>query len=148
MSAHQWFKRSDAHDDARDGGAPRRKAVKPSMQGWQRSLAQDAKNQRDSFLCLNDVMVCYDGMATMTVRTTFAFDPLTIGRIKDLADRWQVSQAEAVRRAVAVAAEQSVNAVNPVEALAAYHAQGGMVAEEANAYLAEVRENRADWRGK
>ncbi len=90
---------------------------------------------------------CY-GMATMTVRTTFAFDRLTIGRIKALADRWQVSQAEAVRRAVAAAAEQSTRAIDPAAALAAYHHQGGMLAEEANAYLAEVRENRADWRDK
>lgn len=82
----------------------------------------------------------------MNVRTTFAFDRLTIGRIKELADRWQVSQAEAVRRAVALAAEQMSHAIDPAAALAAYHLQGGLLAEDANTYLAEVRENRADWR--
>ncbi|MEY4485276.1 MAG: hypothetical protein RL693_2728 [Verrucomicrobiota bacterium] len=93
-------------------------------------------------------MVWYYGMAIMTVRTTFAFDRLTIGRIKELADRWQVSQAEAVRRAVALAADPSNRAADPAAALAAYHRQGGLLAEEANNYLAEVRENRADWRDK
>lgn len=84
----------------------------------------------------------------MTVRTTFAFDRLTIGRIKELADRWQVSQAEAVRRAVAAAAEQLTPAADPAEALAEYHRQGGLLAEEANTYLTEVREHRAHWRDK
>jgi len=39
-------------------------------------------------------------MATMTHRTTFALDEITASRLKRLAARWQVSQAEAVRRCV------------------------------------------------
>ena len=42
-------------------------------------------------------------MATMTCRSTFAFDPATIRSIRSLARRWRVSQAEAVRRAVEIA---------------------------------------------
>lgn len=41
-----------------------------------------------------------DGMQTMTHRTTFALDEPTAQRLKRLAARWQVSQAEVVRRSV------------------------------------------------
>jgi predicted transcriptional regulator len=42
-------------------------------------------------------------MAVMTHRTTFSLDAETMRRLKRLAARWQVSQAEVVRRAVAEA---------------------------------------------
>ena len=48
-------------------------------------------------------MVCNDGMAVMTHRTTFTLDAATIRRLKRLASRWNVSQAEVIRRAVAQA---------------------------------------------
>jgi hypothetical protein len=41
-----------------------------------------------------------DGMPTMTHRTTFALDAITAHRLKRLAARWQVSQAEVVRRSL------------------------------------------------
>jgi len=41
-----------------------------------------------------------DGMPTMTHRTTFALDDETAQRLKRLAARWRVSQAEVVRRSV------------------------------------------------
>ena len=41
-----------------------------------------------------------DGMATMTHRTTFALDDMTAQRLRRLAARWQVSQAEVVRRSL------------------------------------------------
>ena len=41
-----------------------------------------------------------DGMPTMIHRTTFALDDSTASRLKRLAARWQVSQAEVVRRSV------------------------------------------------
>ena len=41
-----------------------------------------------------------DGMPTMTHRTTFALDETTARRLKRLAARWQVSQAEVVRRSL------------------------------------------------
>ena len=41
-----------------------------------------------------------DGMSTMTHRTTFALDKGTAQRLKRLAARWGVSQAEVVRRSV------------------------------------------------
>jgi len=41
-----------------------------------------------------------DGMQKMTHRTTFALDATTAQRLKRLAARWQVSQAEVVRRSL------------------------------------------------
>ena len=48
-----------------------------------------------------------DGMPAMTHRTTFALDEPTARRLKRLAARWKVSQAEVVRRSV----EQAENAL-------------------------------------
>ncbi len=39
-------------------------------------------------------------MATMTVRTTVAFDPATAARLERLAKRWGVSKSEAMRRSL------------------------------------------------
>lgn len=39
-------------------------------------------------------------MATMTVRTTVAFDPATAARLERLAQRWGVSKSETLRRAL------------------------------------------------
>ena len=45
-------------------------------------------------------------MATMTIRTTVAFDPATAARLERLAKRWGVSKSETLRRALE-AAEKS-----------------------------------------
>lgn len=45
-------------------------------------------------------MVWNNGMQLMTHRTTFALDEATAQRLKRLAARWNVSQAEVVRRSV------------------------------------------------
>jgi len=58
-------------------------------------------------------MVCSNGMATMTHRTTFALDETTAQRLKRLARRWNVSQAEVVRRAVDQAEKEASS--SPVE---------------------------------
>ncbi len=42
-------------------------------------------------------------MATMTIRTTVAFDPATVARWDRLAKRWGVSKSEALRRALETA---------------------------------------------
>ncbi len=44
-----------------------------------------------------------DGMKEMTHRTTFALEAAAARRLKRLAAVWQISQAEVVRRAVAMA---------------------------------------------
>jgi predicted transcriptional regulator len=88
------------------------------------------------------------GMSTMTYRTSFALDRETVHRLKRLASVWQVSQAEVVRRAVADAAETAQTArPDPVSMLQKLHASGGgLTAETAERYLAEVRRDRDSWR--
>ncbi len=51
-------------------------------------------------------------MPTMTHRTTFALDEATAQRLKRLAARWQVSQAEVVRRSIEKA-ESSTETLQP-----------------------------------
>jgi len=83
----------------------------------------------------------------MSYRTTFAFDGDTMRRLKNLATRWQVSQAEVVRRALSQAEAQAHSGeADPLEALKAYHAQGGLDRNKAAKYLCEVREAREHWR--
>ncbi len=45
-------------------------------------------------------------MATMTIRTTVAFDPATVARWERLTKRWGVSKSEALRRALEAAEEK------------------------------------------
>lgn len=94
-----------------------------------------------------EVMVCNDGMATMIHRTTFALDSDTMRRLKKLALRWQVSQAEVVRRALTQV--ESLPDTQPLDVLArlkSYHAASTPDASEADAYLAQARADRKRWR--
>ncbi len=65
------------------------------------------------------MMVRRYGMATMTHRATFALDEGTIKRLKKLALRWQVSQAEVVRRTLSMAEKVLVHPPDIQERLAA-----------------------------
>ncbi|MGH8564629.1 MAG: hypothetical protein ACREXW_11305 [Gammaproteobacteria bacterium] len=56
----------------------------------------------------------------MTERTTLTFDKETRQRLQTLAARWQVSQAEVVRRAVARAEEAERMSSDPVAELLAF----------------------------
>lgn len=88
-----------------------------------------------------------DGMPTMTHRTTFALDDVTAQRLKRLATRWNVSQAEVVRRAVA-RSEQAEETPKPdrISLLKAYHAKGGMDQKRADEWIKEIEEDRKHWR--
>lgn len=94
-------------------------------------------------------MVCGDGMPIMTHRTTFALDEATAQRLKRLAARWDVSQAEVVRRSV----EQAENLKpagnpDPADRLRALFASGGgLEVEKADSYITEIYEDRKHWRG-
>lgn len=90
----------------------------------------------------------FDGMKTMTHRTTFALDESTARRLRRLSKLWQVSQAEVVRRAVADAESAVGNpGHDPIGLLEQLHASGqGLSPETADAYLREVREARQRWR--
>ena len=93
-------------------------------------------------------MVCCYGMKTMSYRTTFALDKGTAGRLKRLSGLWQTSQAEVVRRAVAMADEAEAASDHPTAALRALHDSGRLVArEEAEEYLASLQKERESLRG-
>jgi hypothetical protein len=86
-------------------------------------------------------------MKTMTHRTTFALDEETAGRLRRLSAAWQVSQAEVVRRSLALAETSSATGADAAQLLRKVHASGeGLVREEAEKYLAEVRADRDQWR--
>jgi putative heme degradation protein len=86
-------------------------------------------------------------MAIMTHRTTFSLDEGTATRIRELATQWQVSQAEVIRRVVAAAAAPVKP--DPIALLAELHQAGdGLNEDTAGSYLADVRKNRQQWRGR
>lgn len=79
-------------------------------------------------------------------RTSFALDHATVERLQRLARRWNVSQAEVVRRAVRAAADQADAEGDSVsERLDQYRAGNRLASEEADAYLSRVREDRSEW---
>lgn len=79
-------------------------------------------------------------------RTSFALDEATLERLLRLARRWNVSQAEVVRRAVKAAAEQDEAEARSVgERLSHYRKSNQITREAANAYLAEVAQERSEW---
>ncbi|MEZ5398559.1 MAG: ribbon-helix-helix protein, CopG family [Bryobacteraceae bacterium] len=85
----------------------------------------------------------------MTHRTTFALDEATGERLRRLAARWGVSQAEVVRRAVERAeAEAGLGDVDPIARLRQVQRECTLSADVAHSYLAEVREDRQAWRGE
>lgn len=87
-------------------------------------------------------------MREMAYRTTFALDRGTVGRLKRLSGVWHVSQAEVVRRAIALADEKAKRETDAVDALRALHASGQLLLrEQAEAYLTQVDESRRSWRG-
>jgi hypothetical protein len=84
----------------------------------------------------------------MSHRTTFALDEQTARRLKRLAARWNVSQAEVVRRSLEKAERQTEEQKpNPVEMLRHLFVTGqGLDPEKGNAYIAQVYEDRQHWR--
>jgi len=84
----------------------------------------------------------------MIHRTTFALDGDTVRRLKTLALRWQVSQAEVVRRALSNA-ESLPDTQQPdlLARLKSYHSAATLDASKAYRYLARARAARKRWRG-
>ena len=89
-------------------------------------------------------------MVSMVHRITFSLDETTAARLKRLAALWRVSQVEVVRRSL----KQAENLVesqktDPVAMLRRLHEKGGgLDSQKADAYLAEVYEDRKYCRGK
>lgn len=102
-------------------------------------------------------------MASMTVRTTVAFDPATVARWERLSKRWGVSKSEALRRALEAAelpavpptagatAEDSapepaqIAGMSPAEALVWLESHSLCTAEAGQAWREEVRKTREDF---
>lgn len=82
-------------------------------------------------------------MARMTVRATYALDKQTDARIRELAKRWNVSQAEVIRRSVRQSAEAEQPApLTPAEVVARY--RHGALPRTAAASRRWAAENRAE----
>ena len=90
-----------------------------------------------------------DGMAVMKHRVTYSLDERTRQRIAKLAEIWQVSQAEVVRRSVAEAeAAAARERPDPIALLEELHAQRlGLDPRNASAYVAQAVADRKRWRG-
>ena len=85
-------------------------------------------------------------MITVQHRTSFALDEPTIRKMRRLAGRWRVSQAEVLRRAIDLAeAKDAQESAARIERLRGYHLRGGLSVDAASAYLGEVAESRAEW---
>lgn len=91
----------------------------------------------------------FDGMKEMTHRTTFALDQATAMRLRRLAAAWEVSQAEVVRRAVAMAETAGPQSEDAASLLTRLHNSGeGLARESAEQYLSMARQDRQVWRGE
>jgi hypothetical protein len=84
-------------------------------------------------------------MAKMTVRSTFALDPETVGALGRLAKRWKVSKSEALRRVVRVAsAVEEVDAnADALAALDELQRLAGLDEKKAEAWVRRIRAERA-----
>lgn len=84
-------------------------------------------------------------MSYALTRTSMALDGFTIRAMEDLSRKWSISKAEVVRRAVRQLkekAEQEERLPSPLEALEWLQSGGGLVAEDAARFRAEVEEER------
>ena len=84
-------------------------------------------------------------MSYALTRTSMALDGWTIQALKDLSEKWQISKAEVIRRAVRqlkLQADREDQAPSPLEAFDWLQQGGGLVAEEAAEFRAEVKAGR------
>lgn len=98
-------------------------------------------------------------MATMTIRTTVAFDPATAARLERLAKRWGVSKSETLRRALENAERAAsgaasasakptlgeIAAMTPGDALAWLRSHPLVSEEQGAQWRGELRETREDF---
>jgi len=84
-------------------------------------------------------------MSYALTRTSMALDASTIQALKDLSEKWSISKAEVIRRAVRQLKQQADkedSQPSPLEALDWLQQGGGLVAEEAAEFRAEVKAGR------
>ena len=78
-------------------------------------------------------------------RTSMALDEGTLRVLEELSDRWSVSKAEVMRRAVKqakVEADRETQRPKPLEALDWLQSGAGLSVEEASAFKKEVQAER------
>jgi Arc/MetJ-type ribon-helix-helix transcriptional regulator len=83
-------------------------------------------------------------MAITSVRSTYSLDVETMGRIENLARRWDVSKSEVLRRAVRLADEQSAMSER-VAAFKRLQASMHLTSAQADAWIADIRAERDAW---
>ena len=84
-------------------------------------------------------------MSYSLTRTSMSLDQITIQALDTLSKRWNISKAEVVRRAVKslkAQADEEERLPSPLEALDWLQNGGGLVAEEAAEFRAEVKAER------
>lgn len=90
-------------------------------------------------------------MSYALTRTSMALDAWTTQALKELSEKWSISKAEVIRRAVRQLkekADQEDQIMDPLEALTWLQQGGGLVAEDAEQFRADVkaeREERKYW---
>jgi len=98
-------------------------------------------------------------MATMTIRTTVAFDPATAARLERLAKRWGISKSETLRRALESAelaaaktipdtpqpSMEEIAAMTPQNALEWLKSHSLVTANQGAQWRQELRETREDF---
>lgn len=82
-------------------------------------------------------------MAKMTIRSTYSFDAETVQKLDRLAEHWNTSKSEALRRSIDRVAEQTLrsceDAIAALEELQRRMAEAGVDTEE---WVKEIREER------
>ena len=86
-------------------------------------------------------------MSYALTRTSMALDAWTIQALKELSEKWSISKAEVIRRAVRAlkeSADKDDQRLDPLQALEWLQQGGGLVAEEAAQFRADVAAERLE----
>ena len=84
-------------------------------------------------------------MATTTIRSTYALDVETVQALERIAQRWQVSKSEALRRAIRAAAEQPAMARKALDALDGLQRSLKLTPAKARPWAQQARAERRAW---
>ena len=90
-------------------------------------------------------------MSESLTRTSMALDTWTVQALRYLSEKWNISKAEVIRRAVRQLkekAEAEEQTVDPLQALEWLQNGGGLVAEDAEKFRSDVvaeRQERKYW---
>jgi Arc/MetJ-type ribon-helix-helix transcriptional regulator len=85
-------------------------------------------------------------MATPTIKSTYSLDPQTVRDLERLARKYGTSKSDVLRRAVqSLAAQEMTPEAEGLVALGELQERIGLTAEKADAWVAEVRSERAEF---